>query len=107
MVEFLMAQGSQFKGDFPKIPLSSDIQLTEMGNDPFFVPLHVGRVYERSAVESLVHQISEKRPEGGWGHLHVSEFGTRYEPSAIRLLAATLAQDGTAWARGSVRAPAA
>jgi hypothetical protein len=107
-MELLMEQVSRFKGDYPDIPLPADIDREALGKVDF-VTLPVGRVdaqsqsgrvYKRPAIESLVRQINEKRPEGGWGHLATTELTTRYDPPAIRWLAATLDEHGVAWAKG-------
>lgn len=108
-MELLFEQVGEFRGNFPDIPLPSDIDREALGEDAFFVTLPVGRVnaksrgsgrvYTESAVRSLVEQINKKRPEGRWGHLSVSELATRYDPPAIRWLAAELI-DGVAWAKG-------
>ena len=108
-VELLFEQAGKFQGSFPDIQTPSDVSLAELGADAFFVTLPVGRVnaksrgsgrvYTESAVKCLVRQINEKRPEGRYGHLAVSELATRYDPPAIQWLAAELV-DGVAWAKG-------
>lgn len=103
-----MEQVSRFKGTYPDVPLPADVDLEALGAAEF-VTLPVGRVnatsrggriYRRPAIESLVRQINEKRPEGRWGHLAVNEISTRYDPPAIRWLAAVLDDEGIAWAKG-------
>jgi DNA-binding transcriptional MerR regulator len=73
-----------------------------------FVTLPIGKVgitsrngntYGRPAIEQLVQQVNSKRVEGRWGHLSADEIGTRYEPPAVRWLAAVLDANGVAWGK--------
>jgi len=107
MDELLLEQISEFRGAYPDIPLT-DVDMSAL-EGAFFVTLPVGRVgaksrngrtYTKAAVESIVEQINRKRPEGRWGHLTQAERATRYDPPAIRWLAATLDAEGVAWAKG-------
>ncbi len=108
MSELLFEQAGRFKGAYPDIPLPDDIDREALGKVDF-VTLPIGkvnaksvsgRVYTRKAVEQLVEQVNGRRPEGRWGHLKDEERSTKYEPPAIRWLAAILTDDGTAWAKG-------
>ena len=58
------------------------------------------RTYSRAAVEQMVAQINQQRPEGMWGHLAAEEAQTRYDPPAIRWLAAQIDGEGIAWGKG-------
>lgn len=105
---------SEMRGGYPDIPLPKDIDTTELerivgeGNLDF-VTLPIGQVdaksgngrtYKRAAVEELVQGINEFRLEGMWGHLDEDELATRYDPPAIRWLAAMLDKKGIAWGKG-------
>lgn len=95
------------RGKFPDIPLPDDIVAEDFGESPMFVTLPImpvnarsrnERTYTRPAVESIVRQVNEKRPNGFWGHLPVEEYSTRYDVPAVRWLAATI-EDGMAWGK--------
>ncbi len=95
------------RGKFPDIPLPDDITAEDFGESPMFVTLPImpvnarsrnERTYTRPAVESIVRQVNEKRPNGFWGHLPVEEYSTRYDVPAVRWLAATI-EDGMAWGK--------
>jgi len=99
---------SEFAGRYPTIPLNADM-LREFGEDALFVTLPIGKVgarsrngrtYTRPAVQAIVDAVNSQRPEGRWGHLRDDERGTRYDPPAIRWLAAMMDGDGMAWAKG-------
>jgi hypothetical protein len=99
---------SEFAGRYPTIPLPNDM-LREFGEDALFVTLPIGKVgarsrngrtYSRTAVQAIVDAVNTQRPEGRWGHLRDDERGTRYDPPAIRWLAAMMDGDGMAWAKG-------
>lgn len=101
---------TEMKGGYPNIPLPADVDvktLQEQGRR--FVTLPVGqvdaqsrndRIYRRPAMEQMVQQINENRPEGDWGHIPDDQMGTFYGPPAVRWLAATIDQKGTVWAKG-------
>ncbi|MFN8451035.1 MAG: hypothetical protein U0521_21270, partial [Anaerolineae bacterium] len=100
---------SEMRGAYPDIALPGDIDRVALGEDAFFVTLPIGqagaksrnqRRYSRAAVEQMVAQINEQRPEGMWGHVAPDEAQTRYDPPAIRWLAAALDGDGIAWGKG-------
>lgn len=100
---------SEMRGTYPDIALPGDIDRSALGDDAFFVTLPIGqagaksrnqRCYSRAAVEQMVAQINQERPEGMWGHVAPDEAQTRYDPPAIRWLAATLDSDGIAWGKG-------
>lgn len=108
---------SEMRGNPPKIDLPKDIDLDELrreyrkvfGDEELeFWTLPIGQVdaksrnertYPRTPVEELVQQVNELRPEGMWGHLSDEEFSTRYDPPAIRWLAAIIDKDGIAWGK--------
>ena len=105
---------SELRSDYPDIKLPADIDLQKLeklvgAGNLEFVTLPIGEVnaqsrngrnYTRASVEELVKQVNELRPEGRWGHLTPEEMSTRYDPPAIRWLAAVLDKDGVAWAKG-------
>ena len=99
---------SEFAGQYPTIPLPESM-LQEFGEDALFVTLPIGKVgarsrndrtYTRAAVQAIVDAVNKQRPEGRWGHLRDDERGTRYDPPAIRWLAAMMDANGMAWAKG-------
>ena len=100
---------SEMRGTYPEIALPEDIDREALGDEAFFVTLPIGqagarsrnqRTYSRAAVEQMVAQINQQRPEGMWGHLKAEETQTRYDPPAIRWLAAIMDADGIAWGKG-------
>jgi len=100
---------SEMRGSYPEIALPEDIDREALGDEAFFVTLPIGqagaksrnqRTYSRAAVEQMVAQINQQRPEGMWGHLKAEETQTRYDPPAIRWLAAMMDADGIAWGKG-------
>ena len=100
---------SELRGTYPDIALPEDIDRSSLGEEAFFVTLPIGqagarsrnqRTYSRAAVEQMVAQINTKRPEGMWGHVAPDEAGTRYDPPAIRWLAAAIDAEGIAWGKG-------
>ncbi len=100
---------SELRGTYPDITLPEDIDRESLGGEAFFVTLPIGqagarsrnqRTYSRAAVEQMVAQINAKRPEGAWGHIAPDEAGTRYDPPAIRWLAASIDAEGIAWGKG-------
>jgi len=108
---------SEMRGNPPRIEIPSDIDLYELreqykkifGDEELeFVTLPIGQVdaesrngrtYPEAPVKELVKQVNELRPEGMWGHLNDEEMATRYDPPAIRWLAATIDKDGIAWGK--------
>jgi hypothetical protein len=100
---------SEMRGAYPEIPLPPDIDRAALGEEAFFVTLPLGqagarsrnqRRYSRAAVEQMVAQINSQRPEGMWGHVTPDETSTRYDPPAIRWLAAVIDAEGIAWGKG-------
>ncbi len=100
---------SELRGSYPEIALPEDVDREALGGDAFFVTLPIGqagarsrnqRTYSRAAVEQMVAQINAKRPEGAWGHIAPDEAATRYDPPAIRWLAALIDGEGIAWGKG-------
>lgn len=118
--QLLFEQSTKLRGtpgkDYPVIPTPEDVNLEGL-EDPYFITLPIGRigarsrgsgrVYGESAVKSLVKQVNEQRPEGGWGHMKPSDMGFTYQQPAIRWLAATLESDGRAWGKAIVLTPEA
>lgn len=99
---------TEFKGKFPNIPLPDDIDIKLFGEDPWFSVMKIGkvgaisrngRVYTREAVQQLVDQVNERRPEGRWGHIKEENRATEYGPPAVRWLAAMLDEEGVAWGK--------
>jgi hypothetical protein len=112
MAEELFSITAEMGGEVPTIPLPANIKLDRLkkvlGEELMFVTLPIGKVgitsrngntYGRKAIERLVEQVNAKRPEGRWGHLSNEELGTRYEPPAVRWLAAQLDSSGVAWGK--------
>lgn len=100
---------SEMKGSYPDVKLPDDIDMEALGEQAFFVTLPIGqfntmsrngRRYTQTAIEELVQQVNEMRPEGIWGHMTDEEMDTRYDPPAIRWLAAEIDAEGVAWAKG-------
>lgn len=104
---------SELRGAYPDIALPADIDrdavADALGDEAFFVTLPIGQVgaqsrngrrYSRAAVEQMVAQVNQRRLEGMWGHLAEDEAQTRYDPPAIRWLAAALDDAGVAWGKG-------
>lgn len=110
--EIIIEMSGKFRSEYPDIPLPPDVDLNQLV-DPMFVTLPIGqvnarsrgahgRVYTERAVQSLVRQVNEMRPEGGWGHMRPDDIGTRYDPPALRWLAAQLDEKGKAWGKALV-----
>lgn len=110
--EYLFSLAEQINSpQSPDIQLPADVDLKALEaalGELVFATLPIGKVdvqsrnkrrYTRESVASLVKQVNELRPEGRWGHLSEEEMGTRYEPPAIRWLAATLDSKGMAWGK--------
>src|SRR5574341_769890 len=105
--EMLHVQVSEFRGTYPDIPLPEDID-KEALNGAFFVTLPImppnaksgnGRKYSAKFPETVAREINVNRPEGRWGHLRPDERPTRYEPPAVRWLAAAMDGNGMAWGK--------
>lgn len=103
-----LLQISELRGAYPDIPLPENMR-TELGDNALFVTLPIGRVgarsrngrtYTREAVQAMVDAVNQTKPEGRWGHLRDDERSTRYDPPAIRWLAAMMDGQGVAWAKG-------
>lgn len=102
----------EMRGQYPQLALPQDVDMAELNkqyqDDPVFVTLPIGqidaqsrngRIYRKSAVEQFVEQINERRPEGGWGHVSPFDFGTSYNPPAVRWLVAQMDEQGIAWGK--------
>lgn len=98
---------ADFRGDYPEIPLPKDIDKSAFGESPMFVTLPIAKVgksrngyeYTPHAIQRIAEQINANRNEGRWGHLKAENRATEYKPPAVRWLAATVADDGTLWAK--------
>lgn len=97
----------------PNVTVSPDI-LAALGDNPMLVTLPVAKVgvksrngytYTAEAVKAMAEQINSKRPEGRWGHLRADERATRYDPPAVRWLAAELDANGVLWAKATPVTP--
>lgn len=113
MSEIICELTSNFQGKYPDVPFAEgvDIEAFKNENDPFFVTVPIskigttsrnGRTFDRAAVERIVNQVNEKKPEGGMGHLKASERGSHYEIPKVRWLGAMIDADGTAWGKAYV-----
>lgn len=114
--QIIFEQVSRFKKEYPDVPLSSDLDPSEYDENTRFVTLPLmpigaksrnGRTYGEQVVRSIVDQINQKRPEGGWGHLAEQERSTRYDPPALRWVGAMLDTDGMAWGKAIPMTPTA
>src|SRR5688572_1028967 len=99
-----LLQISELRGAYPDIVLPEAMR-NEFGADALFVTLPIGRAgarsrngrtYTREAVQAMVDAVNANRPEGRWGHLRDEERSTRYDPPAIRWLAAMMDGQGVA-----------
>ncbi len=97
----------------PDIALPADIDLSRLKEEEKPRILQIGKVgatsrskspngkprtYGRQFYESLVAEIAQKRPEGGWGHLLDPKRREQdYSPPALRWLAGTIDSQGVAW----------
>lgn len=99
-------------GPVPEIDLPEDIDISQLrkilGDDLDFVTLPIGEVgvtsrndntFHRTSIESMVEQINTKRHEGMWGHYDPWEISFKYDPPAVRWLAAKLDENGIAWGK--------
>ncbi len=104
---------SEFKGDFPEVPLGAGIDLEALkadDPDPFFVTLPFARTgavsgsgleYDAELVNAVVQQINENHPTGIMGHIPEEKAGSDYPVPEVYWVGATQ-KDGTAWAKGYV-----
>jgi len=82
---------SEFRGNFPDIPVAPGVDLAELralDSDPFFVSLPIvpqvgavsknGLLYDETLVESVLQQINAKRPGGIFGHLRDEDRATAF-----------------------------
>lgn len=113
MSELIYELTSDFRGKYPDVPFAEgvDTEAFKAESDPFFVTVPIskigavsrnGRTFDRAAVERIVEQVNEKRPEGGMGHLKPSERGSHYEIPKVRWLGAMIDAEGTAWGKAYV-----
>ena len=120
VIERLVTTVGAFRGNYPDIPLPSDIVIEELtgGADPFFVTLpvlkigaksrntsltrsgkRVNRIYGEAAARAIAEKINQDRPGGVLGH---PEPGQRSAaPNAVQWLAAQIA-DGYVFGKGYV-----
>jgi len=104
---------SEFKGEFPEIPVTSGVDLEALKTDdpePFFVTLPIaeegavsanGLEYDTALVDELIAQVNAHRPTGIMGHLDPAEADTAYPEPEVYWLGA--AKHGKrAWAKGYV-----
>ena len=113
MSEIICELTSDFRGKYPDVPFAEgvDVEAFKSETNPFFVTLPIskvgvtsrnGRTFDRAAVERIVNQVNDKKPEGGLGHLTPSERGSRYEMPKVRWLGAMIDTDGTAWGKAYI-----
>lgn len=110
MSEIIIELTSDFKGQYPNVPFAAGVDAEGFQSEPnpFFVTLPIARVgvksrngreFNRAAVERIVSQINDKKPEGNIGHIPVEKRSTHYEMPKLRWLGAVLDADGTAWGK--------
>lgn len=106
----ILESTTTFAGKFPDIPVSETI-LRELGDNPMFVTLPIGRVnslsrngrkYDREAVQAIVEAINNEKSIGQKGHLRDDERAYRFDIPPLMWVAATLEANGIAWAKAFV-----
>jgi len=114
MSELLGGMVSELRGSYPDVPFAPGVDAEGIREDdanPMFVTLPLVKVggvsrnglhWKREAVERVVAQINDKRPEGYLGHVPAEKRATQFEFGKLRWVGAKLADDGTAWAKAYV-----
>lgn len=114
MGELLGGMVSELRGSYPDVPFAPGVDAEGIREDdanPMFVTLPLVKVggvsrnglhWKREAVERVVAQINDKRPEGYLGHVPAEKRATQFEFGKLRWVGAKLADDGTAWAKAYV-----
>ena len=109
---------SEYAGDEAEgVPVVESASGVELPEGEVFVTLPILKVggrslnpstgrWTRSAVEHIVKEINEKRPEGNIGHLPPEKRSTDYKVPPMRWVGAKLVGD-TAWAKAHISASAA
>lgn len=101
---------ASFAAGFPDIPVAETV-LSELGSNPMFVTLPIGRVnttsrngrkYPREAVAQIVDAVNNDKAIGQKGHLRDDERAYRFDIPPLMWVGATLEADGTAWAKAYV-----
>lgn len=114
MSELLGGMVSELRGSYPDVPFAPGVDAEGIREDdanPMFVTLPLVKVggvsrnglhWQRAAVERVVAQINDKKPEGYLGHVPADKRATQFEFGKLRWVGAKLAEDGTAWAKAYV-----
>jgi hypothetical protein len=106
----IMETRSTFASGFPDIPIAETV-ISELGDNPMFVTLPIGRVdttsrngrkYTRESVQALVEAVNSEKSIGQKGHLRDDERAYRFDIPPLMWLGATLEADGTAWGKAYV-----
>jgi hypothetical protein len=106
----IMETRSTFASGFPDIPIAETV-ISELGDNPMFVTLPIGRVdttsrngrrYTRESVQALVDAVNSEKSIGQKGHLRDDERAYRFDIPPLMWLGATLEADGTAWGKAYV-----
>lgn len=106
----IMETRSTFSSGFPDIPIAETV-VQELGDNPMFVTLPIGRVdttsrngrkYTRESVQALVEAVNSEKSIGQKGHLRDDERAYRFDIPPLMWLGATLEADGTAWGKAYV-----
>jgi hypothetical protein len=105
---------SEFRGSYPDVPFAEGVDRATLeagDDDPMYLTLPVAKVgavsrsklrHTPEFVSSVVSQINDYRPGGIMGHIKLQDRSTLFPVSDIHWVGATLAEDGTAWAKGYI-----
>jgi hypothetical protein len=113
MSELLYSLVTEFKGDYPDVPLAPGVDVEGIKQDdpnPFFVTLPLLRVggksdngftWQAQDVDRVMSEINTKRVEGGVGHIPKEKRSTQYDLPKLRWVGATL-NDETLWGKAYI-----
>lgn len=113
MSELLVEFISEYRGQYPDVPLAPGIDLAGLQEDddkPFFVTLPLVKVggksnngftWEAADVARVVHEINTKKPEGNPGHIKPENRSTQYDLPKLRWVGAAVV-DGTAYGKAYI-----
>lgn len=91
----------------PDVPFAPGLARESFAESAIFATLPIatigaksknGYTYTQAAVEKIVQEINDKKPEGIWGHIRPDERASRYDPPAVRWVGATI-EGKTLWAK--------